>query len=417
MRTVGRWVGLAAGGVVLVAATLSTLLGTGAAMGQDWPQWRGANRDGKATEFTAPAAWPQELKQVWRVTVGLGDATPALVGDRLYLFVRQGEEEVTLCLNAVDGKEVWRDAYAARAVTGAAARHPGPRASPAVAEGKVVTLGVGGVLSCLDADKGTVVWRSEAYAQAVPQFFTAQSPIVVDGMCIVHLGGKGDGTILALDLATGEAKWKWTGEGPAYASPVLMTVDGTKQIVTVTETRVLGLATADGKLLWEIAAAPGGRCYNCATPIVEGQTVIYTGQGAGTRAVKIEKAGEGFAAKEVWSNAALGTAFNTPVLKDGFLYGLSDKGNLFCLNAGTGETAWTDATKRGGNFGAIVDAGSCIVALPSDGELIVFEASGQALAESAHLKVAETPVYAHPVPAGKRVFVKEQEALALWTTE
>jgi len=240
---------------------------------------------------------------------------------------------------------------------------------------------------------------------------------VVDGMCIVHLGGKGDGTILALDLATGEAKWKWTGEGPAYASPVLMTVDGTKQIVTVTESRVLGLATADGKLLWEIAAAPEGRCYNCATPIVEGQTVIYTGQGAGTRAVKIEKEGEGFAAKEVWSNAALGTAFNTPVLKDGLVYGLSDKGNLFCLNAGTGETAWTDAVKRGGNFGAIVDAGSCIVALASDGELIVFEASGKALAESAHIKVAETPVYAHPVLAGKRVFVKDQEAVALWTTE
>ena len=88
--------------------------------------------------------------------MGSGDATPALVGDKLYVFARPGDDEVTLCLNAGDGKELWRDKYAAQAVTGAAARHPGPRSSPAVAEGKVVTLGVGGVLSCLDAATGDV---------------------------------------------------------------------------------------------------------------------------------------------------------------------------------------------------------------------------------------------------------------------
>ena len=409
MKNANRLVGVMLGGVILVGATC--------ALAQDWPQWRGANHDGKVTGFTAPQKWPTALAQKWKVTVGTGDATPALVGDKLYVFARQGEDEVTLCLNAADGKELWRDKYAAQAVTGAAARHPGPRSSPAAADGKVVTLGVGGILSCLDAATGKVVWRKDEFSKAVPQFFTGMSPILVDGVCIVHLGGKDNGAILAFDLATGNPKWKWTGDGPAYASPVLATVDGTKQIVVQTEKNVVGVAAADGKLLWQVASQPQGRFYNAATPIVDGQTVIYTGQGKGTKAVKIEKQGDGFAAKELWSNADLGTGFNTPVLKDGMLFGLSDKGNLFGMNAKTGQAAWTDPTRRGGNFAAILDAGSCLLALPSNSELIAFKPGDKQYEELARIKVADTPTYAHPVIAGNRIFVRDQDALALWMIE
>ena len=136
------------------------LIITGWVFTQDWPQWRGPNRDGKVKGFTALQKWPKELTQRWRTTVGLGDSTPALVGDKFYVFARQGEEEVTLCLNASNGREIWKDKYKAQAVTGPPSRHPGPRSSPAVAGGKVVTLGVGGVLSCLDAVTGKVVWRA-----------------------------------------------------------------------------------------------------------------------------------------------------------------------------------------------------------------------------------------------------------------
>jgi len=410
MRNASRLVGVMLSGVILVLATC--------AFAQDWPQWRGANRDGKATGFTAPQKWPTALTQKWKVTVGSGDATPALVGDKLYVFARQGDDEVTRCLNAADGKEVWKDKYAAQAVTGAAARHPGPRSSPTVADGKVITLGVGGVLSCMDAATGKVAWRNDEFSKAVPQFFTAMSPIVVDGMVVAHLGGKDKGTLVALDLATGSQKWKWTGEGPAYDSPVLATVDGTKQIVLLTEKGLVGVAAADGKLLWQVPAAPQGRCYNSATPIVDGQTVIFTGQGTGTKAVKIEKQGDAFAAKELWSNADLGTGFSTPVLKDGWLYGLSDKSNLYAMNAQNGQAGWTDAAKRGmGNFGAVLDAGSCIMALPSNSELIVFKPSEKEYAELAKIKVAETPTYAHPVIAGSRIFVRDQDSVILWTIE
>jgi outer membrane protein assembly factor BamB len=405
---------------VVIAVTLACtiLLSVGTAFAQDWQQWRGPNRDGKVTGFTAPHEWPNELKQQWKAPVGAGDSTPALVGDKLYVFTRQGEDEVTLCLDAASGKELWVNKYAAQAVGGPASRHPGPRSSPVVADGKVVTLGVAGVVSCLDAVSGKLVWRKDPFPKVVPQFFTAMSPIIVDGMAIAHVGGKGNGAIIAFDLATGDEKWQWAGEGPEYASPVLLTVDGTKQIVTLTEKSIVGVGLADGKLNWQLPFVPPGRAYNAATPIVDGQTVIYTGSGRGTKAVKIEKQADGFAAKELWSNPDVAPQFNTPALKDGLLFGLSDKGNLFCINALTGQTVWTDETRldRSG-FAAILDAGSVILVLPSNSELIAFQPSDKQYAELARIKVADSPTYAHPVIAGNRVFVKDEATVAMWTME
>jgi outer membrane protein assembly factor BamB len=397
-----------------ILALCVILIGTGQVLSQDWPQWRGPNRDGKAVGFTAPETWPQQLTQKWKVTVGAGDSTPALVGDRLYVFARQGGDEITLCLDAATGKEIWHEKYAAQEVTGAPSRHPGPRSSPAVAEGKIITLGVGGVLSCLDADSGELVWRKDDFPGQWPQFFTALSPIIVDGMAIADLGGRGSGAIVAYDLLSGETKWKWTGEGPAYSSPVLMTIDGTKLIVAMTEANMVAVGAADGKLVWKAPFVGARMAYNAATPIVEGQTVIYTGQGRGAKAVSLQKEGDGLAAKELWSNPTLAPQFNTPVLKGGLLFGLSDRGNFYCINAKTGETAWTDSARHG-NFGAIVDAGSVLLALPADSQLIVLQPTAKAYTQVASIKVADKATYAHPVVAGNRLFVRDEDSVTLWT--
>lgn len=394
------------------------LIGSGLVFAQDWPQWRGSNRDGRVSGFTAPKEWPNELTQKWTITVGMGDSTPALVGERLYAFARQGEEEVILCLDASSGKELWQEKYAAIAVTGPPSRHPGPRSSPAVSDGKVVTIGVGGVLSCLDAATGKLLWRKDPFPKVVPQFFTAMSPIIIDGMAIAHLGGKGNGAIIAYNLATGDQKWQWTEEGPEYASPALLTVDGTKQIVTLTEKSIVGIGVSDGKLLWSLPFPLEGRNYNAATPIINGNTVIYTGAGRGTKAVRVEKKEEGFAAVELWSNAEVATQFNTPVLKDGFLFGLTNRGNLFCVNGQTGQTAWIDpAQSDRSGFASIVDVGSVILALPSSADLIVLKPSEKEYTELARIKVSNTAVYAHPVIAGNRIFIRDENSLTLWTIE
>jgi outer membrane protein assembly factor BamB len=385
-------------------------------LAQDWPQWRGANRDAKATGFTAPKTWPKELTQKWKVTVGLGDATPALVGNKLYVFARQDADEVIRCLDTANGKELWQEKYAAQAASGPAAQHSGPRSSPAVADGKVVTIGVGGVLSCVDAVMGKLLWRKDDFSGAWPKFFTASSPIVTGGLCIAQLGGESNGGIVAYDLATGDQKWKWTGDGTAYASPSLLTVEGTKMLVTLTAKKIVGLDVADGKLLWEAPFPVQGMSYNAATPIVEGQTVIYAGAGRGTKAVKIEKTADGFAAKELWSNPDNAVQFNSPVLKGGQIYGLSQKSAIFCLDAKDGKTLWT--TELGGRgFGSIVDAGSALLALTPKGELAVFEPSDKEYKKLASYKVADTETYAYPVAADKGLFVKEKDSLTLWNVE
>ena len=388
----------------------------GCALAQDWPQWRGANRDARASGFTAPKTWPKELTQKWKVSVGSGDATPALVGNKLYVFVRQGDDEVIRCLDAVNGKELWQEKYAAQAVSGPAARHPGPRSSPTVAEGKIVTIGVGGVLSCLDAAKGKMLWHKDDFSGAWPRFYTSSSPLVTGGLCIAQLGGESNGGIVAYDLATGNEKWKWTGDGTAYASPVLLTVGGTKMVVTLTPKKIVGIGVTDGKLLWEAPFPVQGRAYNAATPIIDGATVIYAGSGRGTKAVKIEKTADGFAAKELWSNPDNAVQFNSPVLKGGQIYGISQAGVLFCLDAKDGKTLWT--TELGvRDFGSIVDAGSVLLALTPKGDLTVFEPSDKEYKKVAGYKVADSDTYGYPVVAGKDVFVKDKDSVTLWSID
>lgn len=422
-------------GVIVGCVTLLSASGVGA---QDWPQWRGPHRDAKAEGFKVPPTWPKELTQKWKVAVGSGDATPALVGDKLYVFTRQGEDEILRCLDAATGKEIWQDKYPSPSVTGAAAReHPGPRSSPAVAQGKVVTLGVSGILSCYDAASGKLLWRKEEI-QGQPQFFTASSPIIVKGLCVAQLGGAKNGSIVAYDLTSGDQKWIWTGDSPAYASPVAMTVNGTQLIIAETRGNIVAVNDADGKLAWETAFQTR---YNAASPFVDGQTLIYGGAEKGAKAVRIGKEGDHFAAKELWSNPDNGVMYNTPVVQNGLIFGLSQGNQFFCINAQTGKTLWTAPAAQtaaappagggqppggrrgrggmggGGGFGSIVDAGPVLLALTSSSQLIVFEPSDKEFKKLASYKVADSPTYAYPVVSGNRVYVKDQNSVTLWTID
>lgn len=394
---------------------------------QDWPQWRGPNRDARVTGFTAPKKWPKELTQKWKVTVGDGVATPSLVGDKLYVFSREGGNEVVRCLNAADGKEHWQDKYETGGATGPASGFSGPRSSPTVAEGKVVTFGVRGILSCYDAGTGKLHWRKDT--KGWPGFFVSSSPIVVDGLCIAEIGGRDGGGMVAFELATGNEKWKWSGDNPAYASPVLLSVDGTRSVVAEMDKSIVAIGVADGKLLWKVDYAVGGggkgRGYNAANPVVEGETVVYSGSGRGTRAVKIEKKGSELAAKELWSNPDNSVQFNTPIVKNGLVFGITSNDNLFCI-AADGKTAWSAPIGGGGGgaggrsrpgYGSVVDAGSVLLALSPRGELIVFQPSDKKFEQVARYKVASGDTYAYPILAGNRIFVKDRDAVTLWTIE
>jgi len=386
------------------------------ATAQDWPQWRGPNRDDKVSGFGAPKTWPQELHQKWKVAVGQADATPALVGDKLFVFARADENEVTQCLDAATGKVIWSDKYESLPADGPAGQHPGPRSSPTVAEGKVVTLGVRGTLSCLDAADGKLAWRKNDI-RGYPKFYTSSSPLVINGLCMAQLGSPTNGALVAYNLSTGAEKWRWNGDGPAYGSPVEMSVGGSKLIVTQTDKRIVAINAADGTLAWESPFKPSGMGVNTTTPIVDGPTLIYTGLGRGAVAVQLEKDGDKITGKPLWTNADLSPRFCTPVLKDGFLYGLSDKAGFYCINAKTGQTAWNESNTQRGSFGSILDAGSELIALTPKSHLIVFQPSDKAYTEVATIKVADSATYSQPVLAGDRVYIEDQDSVILWTVD
>jgi outer membrane protein assembly factor BamB len=409
----------------------------------DWPQWRGPNRDGKVADFKVPATWPAELKQQWDVIVGDGVATPALVGDRLYVHTREGSDEVVRCLDATTGKEIWKDSYAARGADGSARGFPGPRCSPAVGEGKVVTLGAAGMLSCYDAESGKKLWNKDDF-KSYPRFYTSASPIIADGLAIAQLGGDNNGTVAAYDLATGEQKWKWTGAPTSYASPMLMTVDGTKLVIGQVGDGLVAINAADGKHVWEMFFEGGGSRYKAATPIITGDTLIYSDGPA--RAVKLAKEGEKIVSSKLWSNQDSRVEYNTPVLRNGLLFGLTGRSELFCVDTKDGKTLWSKAIAptpagsppaaappggagggkgkgRGGGFGgtagygSIIDAGSVLIALTPSSQLVVYEPSDKEFKQLASYKIADKATYAHPIVTGNRIFVKDADSVTLWTVE
>jgi outer membrane protein assembly factor BamB len=162
---------------------------------------------------------------------------------------------------------------------------------------------------------------------------------------------------------------------------------------------------------------------------VDGQTIIYSGAGRGTKAVKLEKKDGGFAGKDLWSNPDSSVQFNSPVVANGLVFAISAQNSLFCLNAKDGKTAWNKSLgggggggggRRGGGgggYGSIVDAGSVLFALTPSGKLMVFPPDAKQFKETASYTVASGETYAYPVLSGNRVFVKDRESLTLWTIE
>jgi outer membrane protein assembly factor BamB len=383
---------------------------------QDWPQWRGPHRDGKASGFSAPEKWPTNLVKQWTTPVGKGDSSPALVGHKLYTFGRLGTDEVVQCLDTDDGKVLWADKYPANlVVTGPSAGHPGPRSTLVVTDGKVCALGVGAILSCLDAATGKMLWRKQTtndYLGIPFRSDASMSPLVDNGLCFVHVGGRTNAALFAFELAQGEPKWKWQGEGPANSSPVIMMIGGKKHLVTFTSKNLVGLAAEDGRLLWQMPfeAVQG----NNTTPIVDGSTLYFTGQGKGLSAVKIEAKDIGFNVTTLWSNSQLGARFTTPVHKDGLLFGYTT--SLFCAKAQTGELLWSDTSKRGPSA-AIVDADTQLIALTQKGELIAFKPSPTEYVELARIPVTTTEAWAHPVVSGKYIFIRDADTVTRWSIE
>lgn len=389
---------------------------------QDWPQWRGPNRDGVLAGFSEPKIWPEKLKPIWKITVGAGHSSPVVAGGRIYLHSRQEEEEVVSCLDLRNGKRIWKESYSVPyTMNPAAVEHgKGPKSTPVVSEGRLYTLGITGILSCFDMKAGKLLWRKEfskEFKETSPLFGASMSPLVDRGLLIVNIGGHNQGALTAFDAQTGEVKWTCKGDGPGHASPITVDLGGTRQVVTQTQNHLVGVDVSNGKLLWSI---PFTTEYdqNVVTPLLYQQTLIYSGVFKETAAIKVIKKEDGWATEKVWANSGVSMYMNSPVVSGDLLYGFShrNKGQFFCLDARTGATLWTSEGRYGENA-AIVNAPEVLFLLTNDAQLMVARKNAKKFDLVRRYTVAESPTWAHPVVAGNRVLIKDASTLALLSLE
>jgi outer membrane protein assembly factor BamB len=384
-----------------------------AAWADDWPQWRGPHRDGIAAGFVEPKAWPEKLTLKWKVTVGEGHSSPIVAAGAIYTHTRQGDREVVTALRPADGQTLWQEGYPAPyTMNPAATSHgKGVKSTPVVEDGRIFTFGIAGTLSCLDAKTGKLQWRKQFGS---PDFGVATSPIVDRGLVIAYVGAA-EGALTAFDAATGAEKWSWKGDGPAYASPIVVEIAGARQVVTQSRQHIVSVAAPTGELLWQI---PFKTAYdqNIVTPVLYRDTLIFSGTGNPVIAVKPIKQGAKWTAETVWQNKDFPMYMSSPVLSaGGLLFGFSERkrGEFFCLQAEDGTPLWNSDGRQGDNA-AIVAAGSVWLISTPDGNLIVARQNNKAWEPLRKYTVADSPVWAHPVVMGTGILIKDATTLALW---
>lgn len=380
-----------------------------------WPQWRGPTRDGVAS-LTVPATWPASLTRRWELVVGAGHASPVIAGGRVVVHTRQESREIVRAVDLDTGKEAWRTDYAAPYTMNPAAQAhgPGPKSTPVVDGGRVFTLGISGILSAIDLATGKLLWRTDAPA-APPEFGTAMSPIVEGSSVIVHLGANDKGELVAFDAASGKPRWRWRGDGPAYASPVIAVLGGTRQLVTQTENAIVGIDVTSGAPLWSL---PFKTSYdqNSITPVVVRDLVIYSGLESGVTAIRVVRKGAAWATEPVWRNEQVSMYMSTAAVSGAALYGLShrNRGQFFALDLATGKTLWTTPGREGDNA-SIIAAGPMLLLSTTNAELIVARPNPARFEEVKRYRIAESAVWAHPAVVGRTMVVKDVDKLICWS--
>ena len=237
------------------------------------------------------------------------------------------------------------------------------------------------------------------------------SPIVTNGLCFVHVGGHDRGALTAFDVETGAVKWANAEDGPAYSSPVLATLAGEPQLVTYTQSNVVGISVANGKLLWKMAnKVPYD--VNSVSPVVYKDLIIFSIHEKGIGAVRLRKQEDRLVPQEIWRNAAYESYMNTPVLADNRLVGFSyrKKGQFFCLDANTGKAFWESEGRMGENA-AILNAGDLFFLLTDEARLLVLKSNATSFAPVKEYVVAKSPTWAHPLLLGNRILIKDQTSL------
>jgi len=222
--------------------------------------------------------------------------------------------------------------------------------------------------------------------------------------------------VLAFDAATGDERWRLDADGPGYASPVIADIAGRRQLITLTDKSIIGVAVDRGALLWRVPF-PDEWNENIITPIVSGNRVIVAGVRKGTIALDVTNGGGEWKATEAWRNPDITMYMSSPILDNGKLYGLSSKrkGQFFCLDAATGRALWT-TEGREGQSASLIAAGAHLLHLTTDGDLIITRRDAPTFTPLRRYELSESATWPHPALIGSQLLIRDASNLTLWTT-
>ena len=436
------------GGIALAA----TFCVTSSIAAQDWPQWRGASRDGVLHDKGWLKQFPTNgLRTVWRVPIHPGYSGPAVVGDRLYVMDRletkrverkpgdksipaiEGKERL-LCLDARTGAPNWEHSYE----SAYRIDYPGgPRTTPLVHQGKVFTLGAMGDLRCLDAKSGNLVWSRQFLRdfnlENPPLWGWAAHPIIVGSNLICTVGGEGSG-VVAFDHATGTESWRaLSSKEIGYAPPTLATINGKSHVVIWLSDLLAGLDPFSGRTNWTFAYPAEGKSQRpevtVSTPIVKDDHLFVSTFYHGALLLRISNGVPAVAWNRKSSskstfNAGLHTVMGTLVFHDGAIFGVCGMGELRCLDEKTGDRLWETYDATGGKKGLFANAflvrhDDGFYIWNDQGELISARLNRKGYEEIRRAKLLEptehargrTIVWSHPAFANHHIYVRNNQEL------
>ena len=344
-----------------------------AAVAGSWTDFRGPARDGVYRQRAVAATWAAGgPRLLWKQPVGVGHASFVIARGVAYTIEQRRQREVVAAYDIATGRERWThgwDAFFSESMGG-----DGPRATPTYADGILYALGAAGELRALRADSGTLVWRTNILDDAGAenlQWGMSAAPLIVDAKVIVQPGGRG-ASMVAYDAATGKVMWKSLDDQQAYVSPMLVTLAGRRQIVTIAGDRAIGVSVDDGALLWSYPWATDNKI-NVSQPIVIGPSRLFlsSGYGKGAAAIELTADGDRLQATRLWEHTRMKNKLSSSVLLDGYVYGL-DEGILACVDAASGQLAW-----KGGRYGhgQLLLAGDRLLITTETGELALVHAT------------------------------------------
>lgn len=387
----------------------------------DWPQWRGPKRDGLSQETGLLKEWPAGgPKLLWQQKdIGEGYSTPAVVGDRIYVMSNRGkEDEFVACLAMKDGAEIW-STRVGKVGENKGPQYPGSRSTPTVDGELLYALGSDGDLVCLETASGKLRWQKnlrEDFGGEPGNWAYAESPLIDGDVLVCTPGGK-EATLVALDKKTGDTVWKSSLESAdqaAYASAIVVNLDGKKEYVQFLQKGVVGVDAKTGKLLWRYERTAQGSPANIPSPVALGDLVYSSTGRGGAGLVKLSPEGDGVKAEQVYYQGKLPTSIGGAVLVDGYLYGTTNQG-LVCADFASGEVKWQE---RSIGAASLCYADGRLYLHGENGEVALVEATPEAYRELGRFTPPDQPdrskgikAWAYPVVSNGRLYVRDQGLL------